>query len=546
MNKIGFQNFRRFSYFSPLGFREITFLVGRNNAGKSTLVKALLLVQEYLTSHGLKTFSFGNSVLEDANIVTYDRAKNKNAKENFIKFNYQLGNYTVEIKVSGEDGKTYADVHSLSILDIKDNIEFYFEPQVSQITINKWLDSDDNNEGKEPVNVISKLNQEIEILKLAVEKSDLKKSSKEYIELVDKLKSIQKKRNDLVHPKSDESLSFDGSNDKDEYLSFDGNNDKEDDLNPVAEPQFKDNAPEPFSISTFYVEGMSLAEIVDYIIKEATFIHDQEFVKIQKGETQSLFFENYRCFMLEKFNIDATFRNFIDTLFPRSYQYLGANPSKQTALFSIRDKNNALAQAINKFYQLGIKPGEKEYLFVLKWMKEFEVGESFSIVLHAGEAYEVEINSNGSIIHLADKGMGSIQAMLLIFRLASIIHNWQNGFITVIIEEPELNLHPALQSKLADLFLEVHDKYKINFIVETHSEYIIRKSQVLVAKGELAVSPNVSPFCVYYFPGDNNQEPYQLEYKEDGTFSGNFGDGFFDAASGSTLELIKLKRKNKE
>ena len=55
-------------------------------------------------------------------------------------------------------------------------------------------------------------------------------------------------------------------------------------------------------------------------------------------------------------------------------------------------------------------------------MKIFEVGESFNIKIYAGESYEVKIKTNGHDIHLADMGMGSIQAMLLIFRLASIIH----------------------------------------------------------------------------------------------------------------------------
>lgn len=228
--------------------------------------------------------------------------------------------------------------------------------------------------------------------------------------------------------------------------------------------------------------------------------------------------------------------------------YLGANSTKQSALFPIRDRNNALAQSIHDFYQLRISPGEPAYEFVEKWMTAFEVGESFEIKIHAGEAYEVKIFSNDTKIHLADKGMGSIQAMLLILRLAAIIHKTinTNHIAAVIIEEPELNLHPALQSKLADLFLEVFEKYGLSFIIETHSEYILRRSQVLVAEKEFEIAPNENPFCVYYFPKEIDQQPYRLEYQEDGSFNRNFGDGFFDEASSSTLELLKLKRQKKD
>ena len=48
MKQLSFSNFRRFEYFPPLAFGDITFLVGGNNCGKSTLVKALLLTFDNL------------------------------------------------------------------------------------------------------------------------------------------------------------------------------------------------------------------------------------------------------------------------------------------------------------------------------------------------------------------------------------------------------------------------------------------------------------------------------------------------------------------
>lgn len=163
----------------------------------------------------------------------------------------------------------------------------------------------------------------------------------------------------------------------------------------------------------------------------------------------------------------------------------------------------------------------------------FEIGDKINIDLCAGEAYQVEIVSGENKLPLADKGMGSIQAMLLILRLACIIHRSKISYIKplVLIEEPELNLHPGLQSKLADLFLEVN-KEGIKLIVETHSEYILRKTQVVVAINELEVAPNENPFCVHYFPKDFMQQPYTLNYKDDGSFDKNL----------VRVSLMKLRR----
>jgi predicted ATPase len=511
MNKIGFSNFRRFLKFEPIEFKGITFLVGRNNSGKSTVEKALLLINDYFKSGNISTFSFGNNVLEDANIVTYGRAKNRRATYDFIAFTYIFDKYHIEITISGDEDNTTVDVHHLLIIDTSINLNFHFEPLSHAISISKTNLLDWKLEGEIDTN-IKKLDIEIKNLKEKINSSDLKKSSREYISQIEELNSIQKKKDSLVKDKE-----------SDKFESV-------------------------FSYTTSYSEGLTMKEIISSTIVSAMLEHDKQFREIQNGKKPSKNFADYRAIWETREVIEKSFEEFFNYVTEfSSVIYLGANPAKQSALFPIRERNNALAQSIHDFYQLKISPGEPAYEFVLKWMKEFEVGESFLIDIHAGEAYEVKIFSNDTNIHLADKGMGSVQAMLLILRLASIIHKTidTDDILTIIIEEPELNLHPALQSKLADLFLEVYEKCYHDFIIETHSEYLVRRSQVLVAEKEFEVKPNINPFVVYYFPKDLEYQPYQLEYQKDGTFNKNFGEGFFDEASASTLELLKLQRQKK-
>ena len=168
----------------------------------------------------------------------------------------------------------------------------------------------------------------------------------------------------------------------------------------------------------------------------------------------------------------------------------------------------------------------------------------YRIKVIGGEAYQVFIKSDEEECPLADMGMGSIQLMILLFRLGTYINKYKAGAypLTILIEEPEQNLHPKLQSNLADLFCGLNKEYHYRFIIETHSEYLIRKTQVLVAKegfkDNIALNEN-NPFMVYYFDGENEKKPYYpMEYRADGCFANDFGEGFFDEAEKLAFEIL--------
>ena len=531
MNKIGFKNFRRFIDFKPIEYKDITFLVGRNNSGKSTMVKALLLISDYLKSGNLKELHFGNSVLEDANIVTYSRALNNTAlkrKEDFIWFNYEIDNFLIEISISGTPDKTSADVHQFLIKNQKDNILIKIEPQISLITVSEEIKA---TEEKQSNSQLQTLENEIATLQFELSKSDLKKSSKEYLEKVDKINLLKSRRNMLAHGLVSES----DMRASEEYLQVE---DADGEIILVKETDDEYEEIESFSISYNYSNEDTLMKIYESFQADA--INKYFDSRSDSNEYEEPEKINYRSYYQERLKIEASIKEFIQKTQEQTFIYLGANPAKQSALFSIRDRNNALAQSIHDYYQLGIDkmPASEAFIFTKKWMGNdyFEIGEKLNIELCAGEAYRVEIESGGNKLPLADKGMGSIQAMLLILRLACIIHRTKLNSIKplVLIEEPELNLHPALQSKLAELFFEV-SKYDIKLIVETHSEYLIRNTQLLVKENEFEVAPNENPFCVLYF---DKEEQWKMNYREDGKFINDFGKGFYDESSLLTLSLL--------
>src|SRR5690606_26028698 len=113
----------------------------------------------------------------------------------------------------------------------------------------------------------------------------------------------------------------------------------------------------------------------------------------------------------------------------------------------------------------------------------------------------------------------------------------------VLIEQPELHLHPKLQAELANIFIDrelIGDK---RLVIETHSEHLIRKLQVLIAKGEL----RQEDIGVYYFDSKGGESKVKcMEMDERGLFIEDWPDGFFDDSTDLTLELFQALKINKQ
>jgi predicted ATPase len=66
----------------------------------------------------------------------------------------------------------------------------------------------------------------------------------------------------------------------------------------------------------------------------------------------------------------------------------------------------------------------------------------------------------------------------------------------VIIQQPEIHLHPKAQSILADYFIWVAKTKDITLFIETHSEYLLRRLRRRIAEGanskgdDLAIKPS--------------------------------------------------------
>lgn len=531
-NKLHFKHFRKFEDFPTIDFNDITFLVGKNNSGKSTFVKAFMLIFNYLKSNDLDFINFNQGSVETLNIVTFDRAlcktmSERESKEN-INFEIRIGDFEFFLSITGRKDSTEADVLSFIITDHISNFTLKIFPGLDELYI-EYLDSNNTTSDYS----LSILYAEKERLTKDITRLEDKLSS-EFIESNSKLEKI---KNDILQLQKKVEI------DKNSFQVmsyYEGNS-----INEICNDSYEFLLKEYRILHPEEFKTISLDDLLNNDKEQILDENSSEFPENEKVEENE--FDDLRYFYINRNN----FRKFQDRLeqFIKECEiiYLPATLNKQAALFSIRDKNNPLAEAIFQYHQLELEKDPIINGFINKWFKEFQIGESISVRMIENEAFAVDVISNELSIPLADKGMGSIQAALLILRLASVVkskneekeskkNNKKDSDVFVIIEEPELNLHPALQSKLCDLFFEVYDDFKVKFIIETHSEYIIRKTQLCVKDNEMEIKPNDNPFSVIYFNSDENV--WNMEYREDGRFKNEFGSGFFDESTNLAFDLI--------
>lgn len=225
-----------------------------------------------------------------------------------------------------------------------------------------------------------------------------------------------------------------------------------------------------------------------------------------------------------------------------SFEYIYSHSVFPHVCYLAEDKNDYMARTIHEFCRAEIDKNSEAALFVRKWMRIFKIGEDFEIEPYAGVLYRFYIIEGGKKMDLAEKGMGTAQLMTLLLRLGYDIHKY-NGYHAkpiIIIEEPEQNLHPALQGQLADLFVQLNEVYGFKIIIETHSEYMIREAQVIVAENYCSEeSLSDCPLKVFYFPKEG--DPYDMVFQSDGRFVKMFGSGFFNVAALSAIKLNKLE-----
>lgn len=195
-----------------------------------------------------------------------------------------------------------------------------------------------------------------------------------------------------------------------------------------------------------------------------------------------------------------------------------------------------------EYIQLNV-PEDKKKAVLQQWFKTFEIADDFEIEEdEEGLGYRFYLIINEKRIHINDIGYGLNKLIPLVFQLFLADDN-----SLIIIEEPESNLHPKYQSFLADIIVRAAMHNKPKFIIETHSEYFIRKLQFLIASKKYDFSSDDAVIYDFKNPKnlkENEKQTKKITFREDGSLSENLSSGFMDEALNWKNELIRIKNQN--
>lgn len=515
MKGLSLQQFRIFNSPILIDFKPITLLTGRNNSGKSSLIKGLLLLSDYLRQFQHLSLQFDESFSPKHKLDGFENTVTWGSEKKFFSLGYQLQDGTI-FQFRFEPFGKAKDALLVSLVvsrNLDEGIKIERAGQSSIFTYSINLNFFENEKHSEDdlreISITKRIEKELNSLSSVRQKQ--KRGSKQYVEISSEINSLKAKLT-AVQNKIKGRL----KNEEDSFVKGELNLEEE---------------REELSV------GLNIPRLVRIILSRyQNTLEEKEFINTKSISTDTYrYYEKLRRLLL--FNLD----------------YLGPNRTYQARIY-LRDNNfTEINQVSNEYAKNTPKSGSSAKRFLQKWLKEFDVGIDVEIkdIQHSASSIFIISEDRKEPINLADKGYGAGQITTTLLKITNLVNRISNSRRTylassnmppiLLIEEPETNLHPEFQSKLADMFYEANSQFGLQFIIETHSEYLIRKFQVLSAKDEI----DREKICVYYLDRNeesNEVEPKQLFLREDGSLTGNFGSGFFDEAAGHAMNLLKLKK----
>jgi hypothetical protein len=220
---------------------------------------------------------------------------------------------------------------------------------------------------------------------------------------------------------------------------------------------------------------------------------------LDKGERQEFFPEFDYLFVDKKITGESTLDRFFSSLLYQTYSKLSRKVKYLGPMRAVHPSEQRNGRSESNIVPLG-RGGEylahflhtnrsRRGVFCLptgpkdttlgkaldSWLNFFEIGARSSTASSTWGATEYLLD--GERTNQKGTGVSQVLPVILIALLA------EKGDL-LIVEQPELHLHPAHQRKLADL-LVAFSEHGVQVLAETHSEYLVTRLRLLIATGKI-------------------------------------------------------------
>ena len=175
------------------------------------------------------------------------------------------------------------------------------------------------------------------------------------------------------------------------------------------------------------------------------------------------------------------------------------------------------------------------------WLAEMGLIHSFKVVeIAAGSnrfQARVKVHAESPEALLTDVGFGVSQVLPVVTLLYYVPEN-----ATVVLEQPEIHLHPLAQANLADVIINVAQRRNIQVILESHSEHLLLRLQRRIAE-EIVASEDVKLYFCHSEDRTARATPLKLDlFGNIENWPDNFmGDAFGETAAAERARLRRMK-----
>ena len=142
----------------------------------------------------------------------------------------------------------------------------------------------------------------------------------------------------------------------------------------------------------------------------------------------------------------------------------------------------------------------------------------------SSDPFQLQIKVRGPKVNLMDVGYGVNQILPILVR----IFNAKRGGATFLMQQPEVHLHPKGQAELSSLLIEIAKQRKQNFVIETHSDYMIDRARIDIRDRKI---PPDDVSLIYFEPCERDVKVHNIKFDKQGNLLNapdNFRQFFLD------------------